>query len=61
MAGLHTGKFMAEMYESLHNQVKKIKSLNKFHTFLDSGLEADDFQESINNLMDCQENYKDQR
>ncbi|KAJ8678804.1 hypothetical protein QAD02_014591 [Eretmocerus hayati] len=59
MAGLHSGRFIAEMYESLHSQVKKIKSIRRFHAYTDSGLEEDDFRESINNLLDCKENYED--
>ncbi|XP_001606064.1 protein misato [Nasonia vitripennis] len=59
MAGLHSGNFMAKMYESLHDQVKKVRSLNKFHAFVDSGIEQDEFMESVHNLLDCKESYED--
>ena len=59
MAGLHTGGFVANMYEGLHNQVKKVKSIRRFHAFEESGLEQDEFYESVHNLLDCKENYED--
>lgn len=58
MAGMHSGKFVADMYKYLHTQAKKIKSINRFHSYQDSGLEQDDFNESVNNLLDCKENYE---
>lgn len=59
MAGLHTGNFMANMYESLHSQAKKIRSIGRFHAFQDAGLEEDEFHESVHNLLDCKETYED--
>ncbi|XP_014224508.1 protein misato [Trichogramma pretiosum] len=59
MAGLHSGKFVADMYHSLHENVRKIRSINRFHSFADSGLEQDEFEECIHNLLDCKENYEE--
>ncbi|XP_012164515.1 protein misato [Bombus terrestris] len=59
MAGLHSGNSLSSMYESLHDQLSKIKSIKKFHAFTDSGLEEDEFNECLNHLLDCKENYED--
>ncbi|XP_068974597.1 protein misato [Bombus flavifrons] len=59
MAGLHSGNGLSSMYESLHDQLSKIKSIKKFHAFTDSGLEEDEFNECLNHLLDCKENYED--
>nr|XP_050858209.1 protein misato [Vespula vulgaris] len=59
MAGLHSGSSLASMYESLHNQVQRIRSIKKFHAFTDSGLEEDEFSECLNHLLDCKETYED--
>lgn len=59
MAGLHSNNGIAAMYESLLNQIKRIRSIKKFHAFMDSGLEEDEFTECINNLTDCKEAYED--
>ncbi|XP_060822093.1 protein misato [Bombus pascuorum] len=59
MAGLHSGNSLSSMYESLHDQLSKIKSIKKFHAFTDSGLEEDEFNECLSHLLDCKENYED--
>ena len=59
MAGLHSGSSLATMYESLYNQARKVKSIKKLHAFQDSGLEQDEFADSLNNLLDCKEAYED--
>ncbi|XP_054006063.1 protein misato [Hylaeus anthracinus] len=59
MAGLHNGRSLSTMYESLHNQVSRIRNINKFHAFTNSGLEDDEFKECLNHLLDCKENYED--
>ncbi|XP_014204337.1 protein misato [Copidosoma floridanum] len=59
MAGLHSGRFIADMYEALIKETKKVGSLRKFHAFEISGLEQDEFQESVHNLIDCKENYEE--
>ncbi|XP_076635548.1 misato mitochondrial distribution and morphology regulator [Colletes latitarsis] len=59
MAGLHTGSSISRMYESLHDQVTRIRSIKKFHAFTDSGFEEDEFKECLNHLLDCKENYED--
>lgn len=58
MAGLHTGNTLASMYESLHNELRKIKSIKKFHAFGDSGLENDEFIDCLHHLIDCKESYE---
>ncbi|CAK9805721.1 Protein misato [Anthophora quadrimaculata] len=60
MAGLHSGSSLSAMYESLHEQLSKIRSIKKFHAFTESGLEEDEFKECLNHLLDCKENYEDQ-
>ncbi|XP_043506654.1 protein misato [Frieseomelitta varia] len=59
MAGLHSGNNLSAMYESLHSQLSRIRSIKKFHAFTDSGLEEDEFNECLNYLLDCKENYED--
>jgi translation elongation factor EF-G len=59
MAGLHSGNSVAAMYDSLLKQTKRIKSIKKLHTFMDSGLEEDEFMECIHNLADYKEAYED--
>lgn len=61
MAGLHSGSSLSAMYESLHNQVSRIRSIKKFHAFTESGLEEDEFKECLNHLLDCKENYEEHR
>lgn len=59
MAGLHSGNDLSAMYESLHSQLSRIRSIKKFHAFTDSGLEEDEFNECLSYLLDCKENYED--
>lgn len=59
MGGLHSGNTLSAMYESLHKQVSKVRSINKFHAFRDSGLEEDEFKESLDHLLDCKESFED--
>ncbi|XP_034173458.2 misato mitochondrial distribution and morphology regulator [Osmia lignaria lignaria] len=59
MAGLHSGSTLGTMYESLHVQLSKIRSIKKFYAFMESGLEEDEFKECLNHLLDCKENYED--
>ena len=59
MAGLHSGNTLGTMYESLHVQLSKIRSIKKFYAFMESGLEEDEFKECLNHLLDCKENYED--
>ncbi|XP_058788776.1 protein misato [Phymastichus coffea] len=60
MAGLHTGKFMSKMYDSLYKGVEqKVRSLRRFNAFILSGLEEDEFKESVNDLLNCKDNYEE--
>ncbi|XP_051166015.1 protein misato [Leptopilina boulardi] len=59
MAGLHSGSSLSNMYESLYNQAKKVRTIKRFHAFENSGLENDEYMESLNNLLDCKEAYED--
>lgn len=59
MAGLHSGNNLAKMYELLYNETRAVKSIKRFHPFENSGLEQDEFVDSVNNLLDCKENYED--
>lgn len=59
MAGLHSGSSIASIYESLHTQVQRIRSIKRFHAFTDSGLEEDEFSDCLNHLLDCKETYED--
>ncbi|XP_066587453.1 protein misato [Prorops nasuta] len=59
MAGIHSGSSLGLMYESLHEQLRKVKNIKKYHTFLDSGLEEDEFKECLEHLLDSKELYED--
>ncbi|XP_019697425.1 protein misato isoform X2 [Harpegnathos saltator] len=58
MAGMHSNGSIAAMYETLLKQTKRIRSIKKFHSFTDSGLDEDEFAECIHNLQDCKETYE---
>ena len=60
MAGLHSGSYVATMYEALYNCAEKTKNLNRFHAFQESGLDKDEYSESLNNLLDCRDAYQEQ-
>ncbi|KOC68125.1 Protein misato [Habropoda laboriosa] len=60
MAGLHSGSSLGATYESLHDQLNRIRNIKKFHAFTESGLEEDEFKECLDYLLDCKENYEDQ-
>ncbi|XP_032679851.1 protein misato isoform X2 [Odontomachus brunneus] len=59
MAGMHSNGSIAAMYETLLKQTKRIRSIKKFHAFMDSGLDEDEFVECVHNLQDCKEEYED--
>ncbi|KAI4499578.1 hypothetical protein M0802_005474 [Mischocyttarus mexicanus] len=59
MAGLHTGRSLGSMFECLHNQLMRVRSINRFHAFSDSGLDANEFHDCCNYLLDCKERYED--
>ncbi|CAL7946551.1 unnamed protein product [Xylocopa violacea] len=59
MAGLHSGNSISTMYESLHDQLSRIRSIKKLHAFIESGFEEDEFKECLDHLLDCKENYED--
>lgn len=59
MAGMHNSGSIAAMYETLLKQTKRIRSIKKFHAFMDSGLDEDEFVECVHNLQDCKEEYED--
>lgn len=59
MAGLHSGNSLSAMYDSLYNQLSRIRNIKKYHMFTESGLEEDEFKDSLDHLLDCKENYED--
>lgn len=59
MAGMHSSRSIATMYETLLKQMKRVRSIKKLHTFTDSGLDEDEFAECVHNLQDCKEAYED--
>ncbi|XP_034935497.1 protein misato [Chelonus insularis] len=59
MAGLHSGSGIKNMFETLHSQLSRIRSIKKFYTFEESGLEQDEFFECLNYLQDSKEAYED--
>ncbi|XP_053596509.1 protein misato [Microplitis demolitor] len=59
LAGLHSGSGLAFMFNSLHTQASRVKSIRRFHMFEESGLEQDDFIHCLNSLLDSKESYED--
>lgn len=49
-----SGKMVGELYE----EAKKI-NIKRFHRFLSTGLEEDEFKETLNELANLGENYDD--
>lgn len=58
LAGLHSGSPIGNMLESLHTESSKIK-YKRFHQFIDSGLDADEFSECLDKLFEIRECYED--
>ncbi|XP_041976785.1 protein misato [Aricia agestis] len=58
VTGYHNGNFMADMIEKLHREVSRIK-IAKLHKFKEEGLEAADYQESLDKLAEFKDNYED--
>lgn len=58
IAGYHNGNFMADMIEKLHREVSRIK-FSKLHKFKEEGLEAAEYQESLDKLAEFKDNYED--
>ncbi|KAK0090701.1 hypothetical protein PV325_008038 [Microctonus aethiopoides] len=59
LAGLHSGNYLKDMYDTLHTKVSRIKNIKKFPILQDSGLEQDDFIEMLDHLLTCKESYED--
>lgn len=59
MAGLHSTSEMSKMFESLHEQVSRIKNIKRFHAFAEAGLEQDELSECLNHLLDSKESYEE--
>ncbi|CAD6224659.1 GSCOCG00005489001-RA-CDS [Cotesia congregata] len=59
LAGLHSGSGLAFMFNSLHTQASRVKSIRRFHMFEDTGLEQDDFIHCLDSLLDSKESYED--
>ncbi|XP_012270031.1 protein misato [Orussus abietinus] len=59
MAGLHSGDCISGMFESLHTQASRVKTIKRFHAFQDSGLEEDEFKQCLHHLLDSKEAYED--
>lgn len=58
LAGYHNGNFMTDMIEKVHREVSRIK-FAKLHKFSEEGLEAADYQESLDKLAEFKDNYED--
>ncbi|XP_022907256.2 protein misato [Onthophagus taurus] len=58
LAGLHSGNDVGNIIDSLLKDVKKL-NFKRFHQFIDSGVEVDDFKECIDKLMDFKDCYED--
>lgn len=58
MAGMHSSGGIAAMFETLLKQIKRVRSIKKFHAFVDSGLDEDEFVECVHGLQDCKEAYE---
>lgn len=59
MAGLHSGPGLSGMFDSLHSQATRIKNINKLRAFVESGLEQDEFNECLDQLLTYKEAYED--
>lgn len=58
IAGYHNGNFMTDMIEKLHREVSRIK-FAKLHKFKEEGLEAAEYQETLDRLAEFKDNYED--
>lgn len=58
IAGYHNGQFVAEMLEKLHREVSRIK-FAKLHKFGEEGLEAAEYKECLDSLLQFKDNYED--
>ncbi|EFA05270.1 protein misato [Tribolium castaneum] len=58
LAGLHTGKFVGTMLETLSQELEKIK-YKKYHQFVSEGVENDQFRECFDRLLDLKDCYED--
>ncbi|XP_046489750.1 protein misato isoform X1 [Neodiprion pinetum] len=59
LAGLHSGPGLSHMFDSLHSQASRIKSISKLRGFKDSGLEQDELIECLDQLLTYKEAYED--
>lgn len=58
MAGLHNGSEIASTLDSLHIEAVKIK-YKRLHQFNNTGMEFDDFKESLEKLLELKECYEE--
>lgn len=58
MGGLHTGSEIGTTLECLHREAAKIK-YERLHQFNSTGLELDDFRESLEKLLELKECYEE--
>lgn len=58
ISGCHTGTQVGDMLENVHRETTRIK-ISRYHQFLNSGLETDEYKESMNRLLDLRECYED--
>lgn len=56
LAGMHSTVGLAQMFESLHQQVSRIKHIKRFNSF---PMEQDEYVEIVNSLLDQKEAYED--
>ncbi|XP_070581261.1 protein misato homolog 1-like [Ptychodera flava] len=59
MTTLQSTSCMDNLLSSLHTEGKKL-DINKFHHYLNSGLEVDDYSESLENLQELAQCYQNQ-
>ncbi|XP_061710015.1 protein misato [Cydia pomonella] len=58
IAGYHNGNFLTDMLEKLHREVSRVK-FAKLHKFREEGLEASEYQETLDRLAEFKDNYED--
>ncbi|XP_063924432.1 protein misato-like [Zophobas morio] len=58
LAGLHSGKFVGNMFDVLVKDLEKIK-YKRFHQFVSEGVENDQFRECFDRILDLRDCYED--
>lgn len=58
VAGVHCFNGISHMLEILHRESKRVK-ISKFHQFMTSGLEEDEYNETLHKILDLKDCYEE--